>query len=86
MAPATEGGIAVRQKVDGSWQDWAPAPGLVWTLVTSELEGLAGIRGDPYPKEGIVYVAYSGVRVRWRLRMISKDEECLLHNLGNDLV
>jgi hypothetical protein len=76
----------VRQKVNGSWQGWAPAPGLDWTLVTSEPEGLAGIRGAPYPKEGIVYVAYLGVRVRWRLRMISKDEEYLLHNLGNDLV
>src|SRR5436305_18942 len=55
MAPASEGGVSVRQKVDGAWQDWAPAPGLDWSLALSELGGLAGIRNEPYPKAGIIY-------------------------------
>ena len=86
MAPAFDGGTRVRQKVEGTWQDWASAPGLDWPLVISELGGLAGVRDEPYPKEGIIYVAYSGVRVRWQLRMASADAECLLRNLEGDIV
>ncbi len=59
---------------------------LDWPAVVSELAGLAGIRDAPYPKEGIIYVAYSGVRLRWQLKMTGPDEECHLHNLGDELV
>ena len=67
----------MRQRGDGTWADWAPAHGLDWSLVVSELAGLAGIRDEPYPREGIIYVAYSGVRVRWRIQMASEDAECV---------
>src|SRR5947208_4214077 len=86
MAPASEGGVSVRQKVDGAWQDWAPAPGLDWSLALSELGGLAGIRNEPYPKAGIIYVAYSGVRVRWHIRMTGEKAECILRDLGKAMV
>jgi hypothetical protein len=86
MAPATDGGTSIRQKVDGTWHDWAPAPGFGWPYIVSELGGLAGIRTAPYPKEGIIYVAYSGVRVRWRIRMTEPETECSLQNLGGDMV
>jgi len=59
---------------------------LDWAVVVSELAGLAGIRDAPYPKEGIIYVAYSGVRLRWQLKMTSQDKQCLLHNLGGKTV
>jgi hypothetical protein len=59
---------------------------LQWPVVVSELAGLAGIRDASYPKEGIIYVAYSGVRLRWQLKMASQDNECVLHKLGSDTI
>jgi hypothetical protein len=54
--------------------------------MVSELGGLAGIREAQYPKEGIIYVAYSGVRLRWQVKMTNSNGECILHNLGNETV
>ena len=86
MAPAPGGGTSIRYRIEGTWQDWAPAPGIIWPRVASELGGLAGIRDAPFPKEGIIYVAYSGVRVRWQVRMTSPDAGCILQNLGSEMV
>jgi hypothetical protein len=63
-----------------------PSPAIDWPVVVSELAGLAGARDTPYPKEGIIYVAYSGVRLRWQFKMASQDSQCVLHNLGNDRI
>ena len=82
MEPAPKGGTVYRYMGHSS----PPTPMLDWPLVVSELAGLAGIRDAAYPKEGIIYVAYSGVRLRWQLKMPSQDKECLLHNLGGDTV
>jgi hypothetical protein len=85
MGPAADGGTSIRYKIDGVWCDWVPG-GFAWPLVLSELGGLAGIRDEPYPKEGIIYVAYSGVRVRWHIRMTSEKTECFLRDLGRAMV
>ena len=85
MAPATNGGTSIRYRIDTAWHDWSTA-GIAWPLMVSELEGLAGIRGAPYPKEGIIYIAYSGVRLRWQINLTSHDDGCLLSNLGNETV
>ncbi len=82
MEPAPDGGTVFRYMGHSS----PPSPSLDWSVVVSELGGLAGIRDAPYPKEGIIYVAYSGVRLRWRLKMTSQDGGCVLHNLGNDTI
>jgi hypothetical protein len=85
MAPAADGGTAIRYKIEGAWRNWAPA-GLSWPLVLSELGGLAGIRDAEFPKQGIIYVAYSGVRLRWQLEMTNHQDACLLHDLANEKV
>jgi len=85
MGPAADGGTSIQYKIDGAWCTWEPA-GLAWPLVASELAGLAGIRDARYPKEGIIYAAYSGVRVRWHIKMMNQSDECILHNLGTDMV
>jgi len=82
MAPAGGGGTVYRYLGRNS----PPTPMLDWAVVVSELAGLAGIRDAPYPKEGIIYVAYSGVRLRWQLKMTSQDKQCVLHNLGGKTV
>jgi len=52
--------------------------------MVSELEGLAGVRGAQYPKDRIIYIAYSGVRLRWQINLTGQDNGCLLSNLGNE--
>ena len=82
LEPAAGGGTVFRYMGHSS----SPNPSFEWPVVLSELGGLAGIRDAPYPKEGIIYVAYSGVRLRWRLKMASQDGKCVLHNLRNDTI
>jgi hypothetical protein len=81
MGPATDGGTEYRYKIDGTWSKWGSA-GIGWSLVAPELGGLAGVRSTECPKEGIIYVAYSGVRLRWHVKMTNQGNECILHNLG----
>ena len=78
IAPASDGGTAIRSRIDGTWHDWAPVPES-WPRVAAELLRLAGLREGPFPKEGMIDVAYSVViRLRWRIRMTSTDAECIL--------
>lgn len=85
MGPTTERWTSIRYRIDGTWHDWSKA-GIEWPLMLSELEGLAGVRRAPYPKEGIIYVAYSGVRIRWQINVTSRDKSCFLSNLGSETV
>ena len=82
MGPATDGRTAIRYKIDGTWINWLSGGGIGWSQMLPELAGLAGIRNTKYPKKGILYVAFSGVRLRWHLEMTNHDNECLLHNVG----
>jgi hypothetical protein len=86
MAPGAAGGAFYRYNVQGTWYKSPDTPSLDWSVVVPELAGLAGIRDQAFPKQGIIYVAYSGVRLRWRLHMKSEHDECVFHNLGSDIV
>src|SRR5215472_2446768 len=86
IGPSTGVGTSIRYKIADDWHDWAPAPGLAWPLVASELGGLAAIRDAPFPKEGIIYLAYSGIRLRWRIQMQSLEDQGVLQNLGSEIV
>lgn len=55
----------VRYKIKGKWYDWKSpgrdqVPGII-----AELGRLAAFSGRPYPKEGLIDVPYSGVRLLW---------------------
>ncbi len=86
IAPATDGGASIRHKAEGAWRDWIGTGGPRWLGIVSELAGLAGIRDQPFPKGGIIYAAYSGVRLRWEVHLSEPDAGCFLHNIGKDLV
>ena len=86
LSRAADGGTSMRYQISGTWHDWTPAPGLIWPILLSELWGLAGIRQAPFPKQGIIYVAHSGIRLRWQLKMRNQNEECSLHNLGTETI
>ncbi len=82
MEPAPDGGTIYRYMGHSS----PPTPMLDWPVVVSELAGLASVRDAPYPKGGIIYVAYSGVRLRWQFKIACEGTECVLQNLGNETI
>jgi len=72
------GGAPIRYKVGGTWYDWkSPGADLVPGIM-AELGRLAAFAGTPFPKEGLIDVPYSGVRLRWVIRMASADADCIL--------
>jgi type II secretory ATPase GspE/PulE/Tfp pilus assembly ATPase PilB-like protein len=76
IVPTTGGGI--RYKVDGTWRDFSPPPAHILPGVVAELGRLAGLPEDAFPQQGIIDMAFSGVRLRWRLQMQSAEAECVL--------
>ena len=44
----------------------------------AELGRLAAFTGRPFPKEALIDVAFSGIRLRWIIRMTSADSGCVL--------
>ena len=71
-------GAAVRCKVAGNWHDWkSPGPELAPAII-EEIGRLAAFTKRPCPKEGLIDVPYSGVRLLWVVRMASADGDCIL--------
>jgi hypothetical protein len=68
----------IRYKVGEKWYDWkSPGPELVPDII-AELGRLAAFTKRPFPKEALLDVPYSGVRLRWVARMASADGDCEL--------
>ena len=78
IAPATTGPSAIRYKVGGTWYDMSPPPAHILPGVVAELGRLARFTKRPFPKEGLIDVPCSGVRLRWIIRMASADGDCIL--------
>ena len=71
-------GAAVRYKVAENWHDWtSPHPELAPAIIR-EIGKLAAFTKRPCPKEGLIDVPYSGVRVLWVVRMASAGGDCIL--------
>ena len=71
-------GAAVRYKVAGTWHDWtSPCPELAPAII-GEIGRLASFSKRPCPKEGLIDVPYSGVRLLWVVKMASADGDCIL--------
>jgi hypothetical protein len=70
-------GAAVRYKVADSWHDWtSPGPELAPEVV-GEIGRLADFAKRPFPKEGLIDIRFSGVRLLWVARMACAGE-CIL--------
>jgi len=78
VAPATGEGSPIRYKVEGTWYDMAPPPASIIPGVVTELERLAAFARRPFPKEGLIDITYSGIRLRWIIRMTSAAAGCVL--------
>lgn len=78
VAPAASDRSPIRYKVEDTWYDWSPPPAHILLAVVAELGRLAAFTRRPFPKEGLINVAYSGVRLRWFIRMASADGDIIL--------
>ena|SRR5437899_9515379 len=78
IAPAIHERPPIRYKVEGTWYDFSSPPAHILPGVVVELGRLAGFTDRPFPKEGLIDVAFSGVRLRWVIRMTSPDADCIL--------
>ena len=78
VAPAARGGSPIKYKVGGTWYDMAPPPAHILPAVVAELGRLAAFANRPFPREGLIDVPYSGIRLRWVIRMTSLEEDCIL--------
>ena len=78
IAPGGGERPAIRYKVGDAWHDLSPPPSHVPPGVVAELGRLASFTRRPFPKEGLIDVHYSGIRLLWVIRMASADAECIL--------
>jgi hypothetical protein len=78
IAPESGDRPPIRYKVGGTWYDLSPPPAHILPGVVAELGRLAAFAKRPFPKEGLIDVPYSGVRLRWIIRMTSADDDCIL--------
>ena len=78
IAPAASEGSPVKYKVDGTWYYLSPPPEHILPGIVAELGRLAAFTRGPFPKEGLIDVPYSGVRLRWTIRMASANADCIL--------
>lgn len=78
FAPATAAGASVRYKVDDTWYDWAGPPAEIMPDLVAMLARLAGADEGSFPKTGTIDVPYSGLRLKWAMRMATRDTECVL--------
>ena len=78
IAPSATAGAPIKYKVGGSWYDMSPPPSHILPGVVAELERLAAFSEGAFPKEGTIDVAFSGIRLAWKIRMTSPDDPCIL--------
>ncbi len=78
IAPARGGRPPIRYRVGDTWYDFSAPPAHILAGVVAELGRLAAFTKRPFPKEGLIDVPYSGVRLRWVIRMTSADADCIL--------
>jgi len=68
----------VRYQIKGRWYDWkSPGRDQVPRII-AELARLAAFSKRPFPKEGLIDVSYSGLRLLWVVRMSSVEADCVL--------
>ena len=71
-------GAAIRYKVAETWHDWnSPGPQFAPAIIGA-IGRLADFTRRPCPKEGLIDVPYSGVRLLWVARMASANGDCTL--------
>ncbi len=68
IAPASGETTPIKYKVDDKWYDMAPPPADILPRTMAELERLANLAEGA--KEGVIDLAFSGVRLKWNLTLL----------------
>jgi hypothetical protein len=76
-----ESEAAVRYKVAETWHDWKSPPPELGSAIIGEIGRLARFTQRMCPKEGLIDVPYSGVRLLWVARIAAADGDCVLSPL-----
>ena len=71
-------GAAIRYKVAEKWHDWKSPPAELAPAIIGEIGKLADFTKRPCPKEGLIDVPYSGIRLLWVAKLASADGDCVL--------
>ena len=72
----------IRYKVEGAWYEMSPPPPALMPGVIADLGRMAALSDSPFPKEGLVDMAFGGVRLRWVVRALSPDADFVLTPVG----
>jgi len=78
VSPTDREPSPIRYKVEDTWYDVSPPPAHVVPAVVAELGRLAAFKQRPFPKEGLIDLEFSGVQLRWSVRMASANSDCIL--------
>lgn len=78
VAPTACERSPIKYKVADTWHDFSPPPADILPGVIAELARLAAFARRPFPKEGLIDVPFSGVHLRWVIRMANANSDCIL--------
>jgi hypothetical protein len=71
-------GPPIKYKVDDIWYDMSQPPAEILAAVVEEVQRLAALADGAFPREGAVDVAFSGVRLAWKVQIASLGAACVL--------
>jgi len=78
IASAISGRSPITYKVGALGTNMSAPPAHIMAGVVAQLETVAAFTKRPFLKEGLIDVPYSGVRLRWIIRMATADAACML--------
>ena len=85
IAPPSGTRSPIRYKLGDAWHDMSPPPADILPGVMAELGRLAAFTKRPFPKEGLIDVPFSGVRLRWIIRIRAPRPSVFLLPWSSDM-
>ena len=83
VRPAEKDYFSIKFKVASTWSTLPPIPARIRQDIIEELQQMASLPEDNFPKSGIIDVQLSKTRTRWKMRMTAPDAECQLTRLAD---
>lgn len=71
-------GLPIKYKVKNSWHDLVAIPPNYRDGLISEIMQMAKMPAGQFPNEGILDTTLGSVQSRWKVKMTSADDECVL--------
>jgi len=78
LCPITTRGTNIRYRVGDTWHEFSDTPEECVPGAIFELGHLAGFLPGTFPKVGVLTLPFMDIRAKWRMRMSSRDANCIL--------